>query len=161
MSDLDKPMTVNVIVPMGYKSVQAFLDDCQLEAVSPARHDPEHISPWVPMSDPVDIAVTGKFIEEVCEAGARAARCLIQGMDELDPDKQVSNRLLMRDEVADIFASSNNLINHFKLDVGEIAKRSARKQKQKVKWFKFLKDKFWSNNNADGTARPDAPGSQG
>jgi len=62
----------------------------------------DHISPWQPEQNRLRLAVLGKLIEELNELSARAARCILQGIDEIDPDSGRSNRQEMRREVADV-----------------------------------------------------------
>lgn len=63
-----------------------------------------HISPWFPEQDRVTLAVLGKLIEECNELSARAARCIIQGCDEKDPDSGRTNVEELEREVADVMA---------------------------------------------------------
>lgn len=62
------------------------------------------ISPWMPERDPVTLAVLGKLIEECNELSARAARCIIQGCDEIDPDTGRTNMTELERETADVMA---------------------------------------------------------
>jgi hypothetical protein len=54
-------------------------------------HDPNNpatswaLNPWHPMSKPIDLKHLGKLIEELSEANSAAARCLIQGIDQVEP----------------------------------------------------------------------------
>jgi len=63
-----------------------------------------HISPWFPEQDRVRLAVLGKLIEELNEMSARAARCIIHGLDETDPDTGRLNRDELAREAADVKA---------------------------------------------------------
>lgn len=63
-----------------------------------------NISPWFPEQDRVTLAVLGKLIEELNEMSARAARCIIQGCDEKDPDSGRTNLDELEREAADVMA---------------------------------------------------------
>lgn len=64
----------------------------------------DHISPWFPEQDQIRLAVLGKLIEECNELSGRAARCIIQGLDEVDPDTKRTNREELEREAADVAA---------------------------------------------------------
>lgn len=70
----------------------------------------ETVSPWMPEQDRIRLAVLGKLIEECNELSARAARCIIQGIDETDPDTGRTNRAELAREVADVWACLNVLV---------------------------------------------------
>lgn len=62
------------------------------------------ISPWMPEQDQIRLAALGKLIEELNEASQRAARCIIHGIDEIDPDSGRTNRAELERELADVKA---------------------------------------------------------
>lgn len=62
------------------------------------------ISAWMPEKNPVRLAVLGKLIEEAGELSARAARCVIQGLDERDPATGRTNLEELAREMADVLA---------------------------------------------------------
>lgn len=62
------------------------------------------ISPWMPEQDQLRLAWLGKLIEECNELSARAARCIIQGLDARDPKSQTANRFELAREMADVAA---------------------------------------------------------
>ena len=62
------------------------------------------ISPWHPEQDRHRLAVLGKLAEECNELAGRAARCIIQGLDEVDPDSGRTNREELEREIADVEA---------------------------------------------------------
>lgn len=62
------------------------------------------ISPWMPEQDRHRLAVLGKLAEECNELAGRAARCIIQGLDESDPASGRTNREELAREVADVEA---------------------------------------------------------
>lgn len=62
------------------------------------------ISPWMPEQDQIKLAVLGKLIEECNELAGRAARCIIQGIDELDPASGRTNSVELSREMSDVIA---------------------------------------------------------
>ena len=62
------------------------------------------ISPWMPEQDRIRLAALGKLIEECNELSARAARCIIHGLNERDPDTDRINSEELRREAADVEA---------------------------------------------------------
>jgi hypothetical protein len=95
-------------------------------------------APWVPMSNPKDIKVTGKALEELGEAVAALARCLIQGIDATEPSSGKPNKEWAQDELADVNATSYLLAEHFELDKDAIMKRRGRKIDHLKKWFEMM-----------------------
>jgi hypothetical protein len=62
------------------------------------------ITAWFPEQDRHRLAVLGKLVEELNECSARAARCIIHGIDEIDPDTGLTNRAELEREIADVDA---------------------------------------------------------
>ncbi|MDR6952332.1 hypothetical protein J2X65_001687 [Ancylobacter sp. 3268] len=62
------------------------------------------ISPWMPEQDRIRLAVLGKLAEECNELAGRAARSIIQGLDERDPSTGRTNREEIAREIADVMA---------------------------------------------------------
>lgn len=77
------------------------------------------ISPWMPEQDRIRLAVLGKLAEECNELAARAARCIIQGLDEADPASGRSNRAELTREIADVIACTEVAIEALSLDVSD------------------------------------------
>lgn len=77
---------------------EADLAALQTEAPRPA------ITAWMPEQDRHRLAVLGKLAEECSELSARAVRCVLQGLDEVDPDTGRANRVEMEREIADVMA---------------------------------------------------------
>lgn len=96
------------------------------------------VSPWVPMSRPIDQKHLGKLAEETSELGAATARCLIQGIDESEPVTKKPNREWLEDELADVKANSELVIEHFGLDQARIDARTAKKKVQLREWHAML-----------------------
>lgn len=96
------------------------------------------ISPWMPTTDPQDLKVLGKHTEELGELTAATSRCVIQGINEHEPVTLKPNRLWLTEEVADVQATSELLIEHFELDREFIAKRKAKKLDGFYKWLNMM-----------------------
>lgn len=96
-------------------------------------------SNWQPITNPVDLAVLGKLGEEFAECAAAIFRCIIQGIDEVEPTTKKPNREWLTDELADVDAMLNHCIMHFKLDLAAVAVRSNKKYVYKKLWFDALR----------------------
>lgn len=77
------------------------------------------ISPWIPECDQVRLATLGKLIEECNELSARAARCIIQGIDEVDPDSGRTNREELSLEVSDVIATIQTIKRELNVDYSD------------------------------------------
>lgn len=99
-------------------------------------------SPWIPMSNPGDVALLGKLQEEQNELGAIIARCLIQGFFAYDPETNKLNSLAVEDEIADVMAVCDLVIGRFSLDMVHMSKRKERKIQYIRTWIDAL-DKQW------------------
>jgi hypothetical protein len=66
--------------------------------------DKPAITAWLPDQDQHRLAVLGKLIEECNELSGRAARCILHGLDEVDPDSGRTNRAELEREIADVEA---------------------------------------------------------
>lgn len=98
---------------------------------------PDLISPWHPMTDPVDIKHLGKLAEEVNELGTALARCLIQGIDEAEPVTGKINRAWLEDEIADVLAGVELAIERFALNGDFINARKLRKISGLRRWHRM------------------------
>ncbi len=96
------------------------------------------ISPWEPDTNPANLRPLGKCIEELCEAGAILARCIIQGIEESEPVTGKPNRIAVEEEVADVLATVEILIEHFGLDQTRIAVRAMEKKARLLTWFDMM-----------------------
>jgi hypothetical protein len=92
------------------------------------------ISPWVPMSDPVDIKHLGKLGEELNECGAAVSRCLIQGIDEAEPVTGKLNYVWLEEEIADVAANILLVVQRFGLDAARITDRAEVKRERLRVW---------------------------
>lgn len=103
--------------------------------------DADHLrdaNPWQPMTDPLDLAVLGKFGEELGECVAAKERCGIQGIDEREPVTGKLNREWLEDEIADIIATSTLARIHFNLDNARIIVRAEKKIAHLRAWHSML-----------------------
>src|ERR1700722_6658988 len=85
------------------------------------------ISPWVPTTDVKQLKLLGKLAEELGECSSAVARCIIQGIDESEPITGKLNRQWLTEEIADVEACINMLIELYDLDDEKINARSMRK----------------------------------
>lgn len=95
-------------------------------------------SPWNPISSPIDLKHLGKLGEELGECGAAVSRCIIQGLDGVEPVTGKLNREWLEDECADVLANIFLVIDHFNLDSVKINQRSTLKQKHLRAWHNML-----------------------
>ncbi len=111
-------------------------------------HDPSNsatawaLNPWVPMSDLLDLKHIGKLQEELGEASAATARCVIQGIDECEPITRKPNRQWLEDELADVLANIELNVEHFRLDFARMIARKERKKAHLRGWHDMLKVKL-------------------
>ncbi len=95
----------------------------------------KHLNPWHPMSDPVDLKHMGKLIEELTECGSAAARCLIQGIMESEPDTGQINKAWLEKEIADVLANIQLVTDRFGLNISN--ERILAKKKHLQNWHKM------------------------
>lgn len=98
------------------------------------------LSPWRPMSRPIDLKHLGKLAEELGEAQAAVARCLIQGIAESEPVTHKPNREWLEDELADVQANIDLVKQHFALDEARMAERAERKKQHLAGWHAMLNE---------------------
>lgn len=91
-------------------------------------------NPWHPMTNSVDLKHLGKLAEELGEAQAAVARCLIQGIEEKEPVTEKINREWLEDELADVAANIALVSDHFKLDRVRMTARAERKKIHLRQW---------------------------
>lgn len=77
----------------------------------------------------------GKLGEEVNELGRIQNRTVIQGLHGIDPKEQVSNKVALEDEMADVLALIALNLKHFKLDEDRIMLRMENKMRYIAPWF--------------------------
>lgn len=91
-------------------------------------------APWHPMTNARDLKTLGKLCEELGEATAAASRCMIQGIEERDPDTGETNREWLTKELADVHANMRMTIERFGLDDDAIRTRAQRKYEFQTVW---------------------------
>jgi hypothetical protein len=94
-------------------------------------------NPWHPIDDKVDLKHLGKLGEECGELGSAVARCIIQGADEREPVTGKLNRAWLEDEIADVRANSELVIERFSLDERRIAARAEKKKAHLRQWHRL------------------------
>lgn len=95
------------------------------------------LNPWHPITDSVDLKHLSKFCEELGECTAATARCIAQGIDEVEPVTGKPNRKWLEDEIADVLANAQLVMDRFRLDKFRIMDRSERKVKLLQSWHKM------------------------
>jgi len=73
-------------------------------------HTKQAVSPWTGEPDPVLRAALGKLCEELGECTAAASRCGIQGVHEVEPETKVANLHWLENEIADVLAAIEVLV---------------------------------------------------
>lgn len=95
-------------------------------------------NPWHPTQDVTDLKCLGKLAEESSELGAAVARCIIQGIGQLEPVTGKPNKEWLEDEIADVQANIELVIERFGLDEKRIWARSIEKKFRLQTWHKML-----------------------
>jgi NTP pyrophosphatase (non-canonical NTP hydrolase) len=99
----------------------------------------EYPEAWIPETDHVTLAVLGKFAEELSEAIKIVTRCVIQGSGEADPETGTPNLVALREEIADVMATTNVAIEYFALNRDEIHARVQRKELHLRTWHDLIR----------------------
>lgn len=90
--------------------------------------------PWRPVTDPADLAILGKALEEAGELVAILGRCVIQGLDGVDPKTGRTNRLALQEELSDNMAQRYFLEERYNLDKAEMSRRWSAKISFLQRW---------------------------
>lgn len=90
--------------------------------------------PWHPMTDSVDLKYLGKLSEESGELTQAVGRCIIQGIDGHEPDSKKVNRTWLEEELADVWANSELVIERFGLDRNKMLTRRDEKIRRLRMW---------------------------
>lgn len=96
------------------------------------------LNPWQPITDLCDLKHLGKLSEETNELGSAVARCIIQGVNEQEPVTGKINKHWLEDEIADVRANSELVIERFKLDKARITSRVEFKKQHLRRWHGML-----------------------
>jgi NTP pyrophosphatase (non-canonical NTP hydrolase) len=92
------------------------------------------LTKWTPTTDLMMLRRMGKLQEELAELANVAARCIIQGIDEVDPGSGKVNRTRLENEIADVLAQCRCTIDALGLDDDHIAERTREKREQMAEW---------------------------
>lgn len=95
------------------------------------------LNPWNPLTDKLDLKVLGKLGEETGELSSAVSRCIIQGVDEVEPVTKKPNRKWLEDEIADVLGNIELVIEHFGLDANRIQERKEDKKVHLTAWHKM------------------------
>lgn len=98
------------------------------------------MSKWNVETDAARIRRFGKQLEELGELSAVTARCIIQGVDEIDPSSGKTNRQRLEEEMADVLAQLELTVRLFDLNQDFIVRRVGIKHAQMVEWEGFFKE---------------------
>ena len=108
-----------------------------------------NLQPWYVEIDSQRLRRFGKTLEELSELQAVVARCIIQGIDEVDPSSRKTNRLRLEEEIADAYVQLFLLEERFNLDTEFIAERMMHKTDQMYEWDRLVEeDRTLSADNA-------------
>ena len=96
-------------------------------------------SKWIPITDLQTLAALGKLQEELGELTAIIGRCIIQGINEKDPETGEVNRDNLQKEIADVQGISFLVSEHLGLDLYQIGVRAEKKLRMKRDWLEMLR----------------------
>lgn len=94
----------------------------------------ERLNPWQPITDKLQLKKLGKLGEELGELTSATLRCIIQGVDEVEPVTKKSNRLWLQEEIADVYATLEHVIEEHGLDSHFIVARANEKYERLKTW---------------------------
>lgn len=92
------------------------------------------IQPWKPIIDQIVLKHLGKLAEETGELSSAVARCIIQGLDGLEPTSGKINRRWLEEEIADVLACVDVTRDYLKLDDEFIERRVEEKKRKFASW---------------------------
>lgn len=92
------------------------------------------LTKWTPTTNLMMLRRMGKLLEELGELSNVAARCIIQGIDEVDPGTGKVNRFRLEQEIADVMAQCHTTIRKLNLNKVAIELRTADKEAQMEQW---------------------------
>lgn len=91
-------------------------------------------NPWNPTKNTKEIKVLGKLGEETGELSSAASRCIIQGIENVEPVTKKSNQEWLEDEIADVLACTELAIEKLGLNKEKILARMAEKKYHLNSW---------------------------
>lgn len=92
------------------------------------------LTKWHHTTNSTEIRRFGKLLEECGELVNVAARCIIQGIDEIDPGTGRVNRARLEDELADVSAQVVATVDMLDLDFEQIQARAFTKLDLMREW---------------------------
>ena len=92
------------------------------------------LTKWTPTTDLMMLRRMGKLLEELGELSNVAARCIIQGIDEVDPGTGKVNRFRLEQEIADVCAQCFVTQDQLNLNEDYIIHRIGDKMNQMKQW---------------------------
>jgi len=92
------------------------------------------LTKWTPTTDLLMLRRMGKLIEELAELQVVASRCIIQGIDGVDPSSGKVNRQRLHEELADVMAQCICTMEMLDLDSPLIDERVNSKIEQMYEW---------------------------
>lgn len=101
---------------------------------------PLKITAWHVETDKFRIRRLGKALEELGELASVLARCIIQGVDEVDPSSGEVNRMRMQKEGADVYTQLAHLVDAFDLDQSDMLTRIRYKTDSMATWERLLEE---------------------
>lgn len=99
-----------------------------------------NLHPWIPEKDPVRAACLFKAGEECGELISAVSRCGMQGIEGKDEETGYPNTSWLEDEVADVYAILDWLMNEFDLDRARIRDRFRGKVVHFERWAMLIKE---------------------
>jgi hypothetical protein len=96
------------------------------------------LNPWKPISNPLHLKQLGKLGEEASELCTVVSRCIIQGVDQSEPVTGKPNKLWLEEELADVLASIDRVMEGQNLDSEFILKRADMKRLRLIQWENML-----------------------
>lgn len=109
---------------------------------------------WVPTTNLMMLRRMGKLQEELNELGGVASRCIIQGIDEVDPGTGKVNRERLWHEVADVYAQLDETVARLGLNRADIEARRAVKRGYMQEWEAMFESPDPTSASATGERRP-------
>ncbi len=76
----------------------------------------------------LDAAILSRIAQKLGEAISAVSRCIIQGLEGVNAKSNQTNKEWLEDELADVIANSELVIDRFGLDKARIAQRVADKK---------------------------------
>lgn len=95
---------------------------------------------WTPITDKRLLRRFGKLLEELGECTEAAARCIIQGPEEIDPKTLRKNIDRLADEMADVHAQIVCTIEALNLNQRAMHARVTEKVERMDEWEKLCND---------------------